>query len=156
MKFIAVLAFGYLSCSSSRLAFLSLAVSNSFLISSGTPFLCMTSIASEYNFDINGTPHSRAAITIFFFGRCSTISTPYFSAISLTCLLVAAISNPVLKKTYFTGGAPSKCRALSIKSIKMSLSLPPEYEHIAFGCCFRRVAIIPRIAMNFSSLGKSA
>ena len=47
-------------------------------------------------------------------------------------------------------------RTCSIRSIIISLSLPPEYEHIAFGCSFSRRAIMTFIASNFCAAGKSA
>ena len=54
--------------------------------------------------------------------------------------------NPVLKNAYLTGGRLNTALVLSIRSIKMSLSAPPEYEQIAFGCSLNLLAIILIIA----------
>ena len=149
-KLITLSHFGYLSRSSCRFSALSSAFSYSSAMDSGICFFCHSLRPADMIFDTNGIPYVRDACTMLTFGRCSSISTPYFLAVALTWSFVACISSPVLKNTYLIGGKPNASRVRSIRSIIISLSEPPEYEQIAFGCCVRCRAIILCIAWNFA------
>ena len=155
-KLIACSHFGYRSLSSFRFACLSSASAYSSAILRGMFFFCTDSSPLDMIFETKGSPYLRVACTIPSSGRTVSISTPYFLAVSMTCCLIAFISNPVLKNTYFTGGKANVFLTRSIKSIIISLSLPPEYEHIAFGCKYKCFAMIDSIAINFLGASKSA
>ena len=155
-KLIVPSQFGYLCRNSSRFACLSSAWSYSCAIDNGTFFFCHPDNPADIILDTNGTPYFLVACTIFTFGLHSSISTPYFSAVSLTWSFMAFISSPVLKNAYLTGGRLKIFLVRSIRSIIISLSDPPEYEHIAFGCSLNRFAIMLCIALNFAGASKSA
>ena len=145
-KLIILSHLGNLSLNSRLFAALSSACEYSSAIDRGIPFFCHPSSPADMIFETNGIPYFLDAVTIPIFGRCASIFTPYFSAVSSTWFFVALISKPVLKNAYLTDGRLNIILTLSMRSIKISLSDPPEYEHIAFGCSLKRFAIILSIA----------
>ena len=89
---------GYRCRSSSRLAVLSSAFMYSSAMVRGMCFFWTPSSPAEMILEIKGSPYSRVARTMFFFGRYSGMLTPYFFSMSPLCRLMASISRPVLKK----------------------------------------------------------